>query len=46
MAKPIPDGYHTLTPALTVKNGGEAIEFYKRALGAERSCSSPDPTAG
>jgi PhnB protein len=34
MAKPIPDGYHTVTPALTVKNGAEAIEFYKRALGA------------
>ena len=35
MAKPIPDGYHTVTPALTVKNGAEAIEFYKRALGAK-----------
>ena len=35
MAKPIPDGYHTVTPALTVRNGAEAIEFYKRALGAK-----------
>jgi PhnB protein len=35
MAKPIPDGYYTVTPALTVKNGAEAIEFYKRALGAK-----------
>jgi uncharacterized glyoxalase superfamily protein PhnB len=35
MAKPIPDGYHTVTPALTVKNGAEAIEFYTRALGAK-----------
>jgi uncharacterized glyoxalase superfamily protein PhnB len=34
MAKPIPDGYHTVTPALTVKNGADMIEFYKRALGA------------
>lgn len=34
MAKSIPDGYHTVTPSLTVKNGGEAIEFYTRALGA------------
>jgi PhnB protein len=34
MAKAIPDGYHTVTPSLTVKNGAEAIEFYKRALGA------------
>jgi PhnB protein len=43
MAKPIPDGYHTLTPALTVKNGGEAIEFYKRALGAEEIMQFPGP---
>jgi len=44
MAKPIPDGYHTVTPSLTVKNGAEAIEFYKRALGAKElmRLSSPD----
>jgi len=35
MAKAIPDGYHTVTPALTVKNGAAAIEFYKKAFGAE-----------
>jgi uncharacterized glyoxalase superfamily protein PhnB len=43
MAKPIPDGYHTVTPALTVKNGAEAIEFYKRALGAEEIMRLPGP---
>jgi uncharacterized glyoxalase superfamily protein PhnB len=43
MAKPIPDGYHTVTPALTVKNGAEAIEFYKRALGAEEIMRFPGP---
>ena len=43
MAKPIPDGYHTLTPALTVKNGAEAIAFYKRALGAEEIMQIPGP---
>jgi uncharacterized glyoxalase superfamily protein PhnB len=43
MAKPIPDGYHTVTPALTVKNGGEAIEFYKRALGARELMRFPGP---
>lgn len=32
--KPIPEGYHTVTPHLTVKGGAEAIEFYKRAFGA------------
>jgi uncharacterized glyoxalase superfamily protein PhnB len=43
MAKPIPDGYHTVTPALTVKNGAEAIEFYKRALGARELMRLPGP---
>ena len=33
--KPIPDGYRTVTPYLTVKSAGEAIDFYKRAFGAE-----------
>ncbi len=33
--KPIPEGYHTLTPYLAVDNATEAIEFYKRAFGAK-----------
>ncbi|HYM77623.1 MAG TPA: VOC family protein [Candidatus Dormibacteraeota bacterium] len=33
-AKPIPDGYHTLTPFLTVRDAARAIEFYKAAFGA------------
>ena len=33
--KPIPEGYHTLTAYLAVDNATEAIEFYKRAFGAE-----------
>lgn len=33
-AKAIPDGYHTVTPYLTVKGAAEAIEFYKKAFGA------------
>ncbi|HET9309054.1 MAG TPA: VOC family protein [Candidatus Sulfotelmatobacter sp.] len=33
--KPIPEGYHTLTPSLTVRNAERAIEFYKQAFGAE-----------
>ena len=32
---PIPKGYHTITPALTVRNAEAAIDFYKKALGAE-----------
>ena len=36
--KPIPEGYHTVTPYLTVNDGAGAIEFYRRAFGAkERS---------
>jgi PhnB protein len=30
-----PSGYHTITPAIVVRNGPEAIEFYRRAFGAE-----------
>jgi PhnB protein len=32
--KPVPDGYHTLTPFLTVRDAARAIEFYKAAFGA------------
>ena len=32
--KPIPAGYHTITPALICKDAAKAIEFYKKALGA------------
>src|SRR3954452_15700806 len=34
-AKPIPEGYHSLTPNLTVSNGLEALDFYAKAFGAE-----------
>jgi PhnB protein len=32
--KPIPDGYHSVTPYLIVKGGAEAIDYYKKAFGA------------
>ena len=32
--KPIPDGYHAVTPYLIVKGAAKAIEFYKQAFGA------------
>ena len=35
MTKPIPEGYHALTPSLAVDNAAQAIEFYKRAFGAK-----------
>ena len=33
--KPIPDGYHTATPYLVLKDTKAALEFYKKAFGAE-----------
>lgn len=46
MPRPIPEGYHTVTPYLIVKGASEAIEFYKRAFGAEEvgRITSPDGT--
>jgi len=41
--KAIPDGYHTLTPFLTLKDAGRAIEFYKKAFGAEERVRMPGP---
>jgi PhnB protein len=34
-AKPIPEGYHTATPYLTLNDASRAIDFYKRAFGAQ-----------
>lgn len=35
MAKPVPDGYRTVTPYITVKSAAQAIDFYTRAFGAQ-----------
>jgi PhnB protein len=32
---PVPEGHHTVTPQLTLDNAAQAIEWYKKALGAE-----------
>jgi hypothetical protein len=37
--KAVPPGFHALTPHLTVRNAEQALEFYKNAFGAERSCT-------
>ena len=34
-AKPIPEGFHTLTPHITVRDATRAIEFYKVAFDAD-----------
>ena len=35
MPKPIPEGYHSVTPYLVVDDAKAAIDFYKRAFGAQ-----------
>ncbi len=41
--QPIPEGFHTITPHLVVRNADQAIEFYKRAFGAEELARMPGP---
>ncbi len=41
--KPIPEGYHTLTPYLVCRNAGRAIEFYKLVFGAQEYLRMPGP---
>jgi PhnB protein len=38
-----PEGYHTITPALAVTGGAEAIDFYKKGLAAEVLCQMMTP---
>jgi uncharacterized glyoxalase superfamily protein PhnB len=42
--KPIPDGMNTVTPHLVCKDAARAIEFYKKAFGAEEGgrLTTPD----
>jgi PhnB protein len=42
-AKPVPDGYHTITPQLSLENAARTIEWYQRALGAEEVGRSVGP---
>ncbi len=43
MAKPIPDGMHSLTPHLVCGGAADAIAFYQRAFGAEELSRLPAP---
>jgi uncharacterized glyoxalase superfamily protein PhnB len=42
--KPIPEGFHTLTPHIVVKGLKQAVDFYKKAYGAQAQdlCEGPD----
>jgi PhnB protein len=46
--KPIPDGYHTVTPYLVVQGAAAAIDFYKQAFGASElfRMNGPDGKVG
>jgi len=46
--QPVPKGFHTVTPSLFVRNASQAIDFYKKALGAEElvRMSGPDGKIG
>jgi PhnB protein len=39
----VPEGHHTVTPQLTLDNAAEAIEWYKKALGAEEVARATGP---
>jgi len=41
--KPIPEGFHTATPTLVVKNAAQAIDYYKKVFGAEELMRMPSP---
>ena len=42
-AQAIPKGYHTVTPSIVVAGAAKAIDFYKKALGAEELMRFPGP---
>jgi uncharacterized glyoxalase superfamily protein PhnB len=44
MAKGIPEGLRSVTPAMTIDGCAEAIEFYKKAFGAVEIARAPDPS--
>ena len=39
--RPIPEGYHTLTPGMNLKDADKAIEFLKKAFGADEKVRVP-----
>src|SRR5690349_18161631 len=39
----IPEGYHSVTPYLSVKGAAAAIDFYKKAFGATEIMRMPAP---
>jgi len=44
--KAVPEGCHTVTPHLIVKGGAKALDFYRKAFGAEEVFRMPGPGGG
>ncbi len=42
--QPVPDGFHTVTPYLIVRDAASALEFYKKAFGAVETLRHLGPT--
>jgi len=42
--KPVPKGYHTVTPSLVVKGAAKLIDFIKAAFGGEEVMRMPTPS--
>lgn len=41
--KPIPEGYHSVTPSLNVQGAAKLIDFAKRVFGAQETFRMPGP---
>jgi PhnB protein len=41
--KPIPEGFHSVTPSLVIKEASKAIDWYVKALGAQELYRMPGP---
>ncbi|MFQ5414357.1 MAG: VOC family protein [Phycisphaerae bacterium] len=41
--KPIPEGFHTITPHIIVRDAAKSIDFYKKAFAAEEVFRMPGP---
>ncbi len=41
--KPIPEGYHSITPSLSCRDADRAIDFYKKVFGAREVMRMPSP---
>jgi len=42
-AKPVPEGYHAVTPYLVVDGAAKALDFYGRVFGATERMRMPGP---